>query len=182
MDFREIVEETARAVSEHIAVILKKDISPADKKGLIEALFQGTGRAFADKLYADVSEVFDSAAIKSIIDINYEQQIERLADKIVRDNAFALKDDAITKEYFDTLLARSEHTAFKNAKSLDKHPTLTRMMTGMETCNWCLARAGTHIDPDYELFARHDNCDCIFRVSGYNTRNGVLKNYRKGSK
>lgn len=179
MDFREIVNEVSRLVSENIAAILKKDLAPADKKGLIEALFQGTGRAFADKLYADVSEVFDSTAIKSIIDINYEQQIERLADKIVRDNAYALQDDAITKEYFDTLLARAENTAFKNAKSLDKHPTLTRMMTGFETCEWCRVRAGTYTDPDYELFARHDNCDCIFTVSGYNTRNGVLKNYKK---
>ena len=33
--------------------------------------------------------------------------------------------------------------------------------------------------PDSELFARHDNCDCLFIVRGYNSRNGILTNYRK---
>ena len=179
MDFRGVVEEVSQSVSNSIAAVLSKDISPADKRGLISLIFQGTADSFTEKMYNDVSRVFDSTAIKSVIDTNYGQQIERLAEKIVRDNAFALKYDAIVKEYYDTLLGRIEHTAFKNAKSLDKHPTLTRMMTGFETCEWCQARAGTHTDPDGELFARHDNCDCIFKVSGYNTRNGVLKNYKK---
>lgn len=179
MDFRAIVDEVSTLVSGEISKILKKNISPADKKALMTALFQGTGRAFADKLFADVSELFDSTAIKNVIDINYEDQIERLATKIVRDNAFQINDKRIVKEYYDVLLARSEEVAFRNARSLGKHPTLTRMMTGFETCDWCKARTGTFIEPDGELFRRHDDCDCIFIVRGYNSRNGILKNYKK---
>lgn len=179
MDFRAIVEEVATLVSDKIAEILQKNLSPEDKKRLIAALFQGTGRVFADKLFADVSELFDSSAIKNIIDINYEDQIERLATKIVRDAAFQIDNQRIVKEYYDVLLARSEEVAFKNARSLEKHPTLTRVMTGLETCDWCKARVGTFSNPDPELFRRHDDCDCIFIVSGYNSRNGVLKNYSK---
>lgn len=179
MDFREIVEETATLVSRRIATILKKDLSPEGKKKLISALFQGTGRAFADKLFSDVSELFDSSAIKNVIEINYDDQIERLATKIVRDNAFQINDQRIVKEYYDVLLARSEETAFKNALSLEKHPTLTRIVTGFETCDWCQERAGTFSDPDSDLFHRHDDCDCIFIVRGYNSRNGILRNYSK---
>lgn len=67
---------------------------------------------------------------------------------------------------------------FQNVLSLDKHPTLTRVIVG-ETCTWCIDRAGTHIHPSGEDFARYRNCDCLFVVSGYNSRNGILKNYVK---
>lgn len=179
MDFRAVVDDIAKQSQDEINSILKMAISPEEKIIQVARLIKGVGQEFAPKLFADVSELFDSTAISSKIDINKNNQIETLSRKIVRDSAFELDDSPITKEYFDVLLGRAENAAFTNARSLNKVPTLTRIMTGRETCEWCRARTGTFTNPDIELFLRHDNCDCIFRVSGYNSRNGVLKNYRK---
>lgn len=48
-----------------------------------------------------------------------------------------------------------------------------------ETCQWCWDHAGTFVYPSGEDFVRHRDCDCLFVVSGYNSRNGILKNYVK---
>lgn len=179
MDFRGIVEDTASGVQDLINYVLKLDVSPEDKEALLVQAFETVGRAFADKTFNDISYLLDSEAIGGEIAIDEDAQIARLAQKIVRDNAFELNDERITKEYFDVLLARSEEIAFRNAQSLDKHPTLERRATGRETCAWCEERVGVFPYPDSEMFKRHDDCDCIFIVSGYKSRNGTLKNYRK---
>lgn len=178
MDFRGIVEDTTTMVSDLVSDVLSWEVSPDTKIELISQIFGDVGPEFAQKLYADVSYLFDSQAIRSVIETDYNDQVYALAQKIVRDNSFALQDKSIMKEYFDTILGRAEEEAFRNAQSLEKHPTLTRQVVG-ETCGWCVARQGTWSDPDGSLFARHDNCDCIIKVSGYKTRNGVIRNYKK---
>lgn len=180
MDFRGIVKDTTTAVQNLINYILGLGISPEAKKNRIAGVYSSVGREFAKKTFEDASFLFDSTAIKSRVDINEEDQVERLATKVVRDSAFDLNDERITKEYYDTILGRSEYFSFLNAISLDKHPVLKRTMVG-ETCDWCKERAGTHTDPDQSLFARHDNCDCLFWISGFNSRNGRLNNYTKAS-
>ena len=179
MDLRGVVEDVTGEVFREISDVLATNISPTEKENQIVRVFLAVGREFGDQLLQQVNEIFDSAAIRDAISINDEGQVWRLAQKIVRDFAFEETDSALVKEYFDVLLGRAEETAFRNAKSLEKHPTLTRRATGKETCSWCEARTGTFTDPDGELFRRHDNCDCIFKVSGFKSRNGVLKNYRK---
>ena len=44
----------------------------------------------------------------------------------------------------------------------------------------CQKKAGVYVDPTSDDFKRHHKCDCVFEVSGYNSRNGVLKNFKKG--
>lgn len=179
MDFRGIAEDTATNTQDLVNYVLALNLSPEDKEVLLVEIFRTTGRAFADKAFADVSLLVDSDIGGEIL-IDEDNQVARLAQKIVRDGAFELDDGRITKEYYDVLLARAEETAFRNAQSLEKHPTLERRATGRETCAWCEDRVGVFPYPDPELFSRHDDCDCIFIVSGYNSRNGVLKNYKKG--
>ena len=55
---------------------------------------------------------------------------------------------------------------------------MTRTVVG-KCCEWCDKKQGTYTYPKGEDFARHDNCDCLFTTSGYNSRNGVLNNYVK---
>lgn len=178
MDFSGIVEDTTSGVYDIIQDVLRMDLAPEVKVEQIQAVLTQVGQRFGQKTFDDVSLLFDSTAIRSAISINDNDQIYTLAQKIVRDNAFNLDDKPIVKEYYDTILGRAQYSAFENANSLEKHPTLTRRLRG-ETCEWCRARVGTFVEPDAELFRRHDNCDCLFIVSGYNSRNGVLKNYRK---
>lgn len=180
MDFRGVVEDTADEVQDLIEEILRLDISPDAKIEQIELVFAMTGTVFANQMFGDISYLLDSTAILSTIETNRNDQIAFLAQKIVRDSAFSLNDKRITTEYFDVLLARAEDAAFRNANSLEKHPTLTRYIVG-ETCDWCVKLAGVHTDPDYDVFARHDDCDCKFVVSGYKSRNGRLDNYTKAS-
>jgi len=178
MDFRGIVEDTTNGVYNIIQDVLKMDIDPQIKVEEISSILGQVGERFGQKMFNDVSLLFDSTAISSTIPYNDNNQIYTLAQKIVRDSAFNLNDEYIVKEYYDVILGRAQYEAFENAVSLEKHPTLTRKMRG-ETCEWCVLRAGTFVDPDPELFARHHDCDCLFIVSGYNSRNGVLKNYNK---
>lgn len=178
MDFSGIVEDTTNGVYGIIQDVLRMDIDPQIKIDQIQSVLMQVGERFGQKMFNDVSLLFDSTAIDSYIPYNENDQVYTLAQKIVRDSAFGLEDKPLVKEYHDVLLGRAQYEAFENARSLEKHPTLTRKMRG-ETCTWCVLRAGTHTDPDPELFSRHDNCDCLFIVSGYNSRNGVLKNYKK---
>lgn len=180
MDFSGIVEDTASGVYNIINDVLAMNIDPAIKVEQVQAILAQVGQRFGQKMFDDVSLLFDSTAISATIPYNNNDRLADLAQKIVRDHAFRLDDSPIVKEYYDTILGMAEHRAFENAKSLDKHPTLTRRIRG-ETCDWCVVRQGTWTDPDGTLFARHDNCDCLIIVSGYNSRNGVLKNYRKKS-
>ena len=178
MDFSGIVEDTTNGVFNIVEDILRMNIDPQIKVEQIQSVLTQVGERFGQKMFNDVSLLFDSMAIYSYVPYNDNDQVYTLAQKIVRDNAFGLKDRPILKEYSDVLLGRAQYEAFENAVSLEKHPTLTRRMRG-ETCEWCRLRTGTFVDPEPEMFQRHDNCNCLFIVSGYNSRNGVLKNYRK---
>lgn len=178
MNFSPTASDIGEQMMEVVRYILSLNISPDDKRGRITKAFGIVGRQFYDKMFLDNSEVFDSTAIGSLGFTNPENQIQRLSAKIVQNDNLGRKNDAIIKEFFDSVLGDAQKEAFDNGISLGKVPTLTRSIVG-ETCVWCVARAGTFTYPDGELFARHDNCDCLFTVSGYNSRNGILTNYRK---
>lgn len=173
---------TAKDISEQmikvVNYILGLDITPADKKARLIKAFGIVGNEFFDKMFADNSLLFDSEAIRSLGFQNPDGQIERLSNKLVQNYNLGRPTDEIVTGFFDSVLGDAQHEAFRNGISLGKVPTLTRRIVG-ETCLWCIDRAGTFTYPDGELFARHDHCDCLFIVSGYNSRNGILTNYRK---
>lgn len=177
MDFSKVATDTAESMDALVKFILSLDIDPDDKKGRIAKAFRIVGSEFYSKLYGANSEVFDSTAIKTLIDLDYNQ-IDRLANKLVQNYVLGREIDYLVKDYYDSELGRAQDEAFQNALSMDKHPTLERIVVG-ETCPWCIDKAGVHLHPTGEDFARHRDCDCIFKVSGYNTRNGILKNYVK---
>ena len=181
MEFSKVATDISKQMIEVVLYILALDISPDEKRARLTRAFRIVGNEFFDKMFADNSLLFDSGAIGSLGFSNPEDQIERLSAKLVQDYNLTRPIDATVKGFYDSVLADAQHQAFRNAISLEKHPTLTRRIVG-ETCDWCVARAGTFVDPDGEMFCRHDNCDCLFIVRGYNSRNGILTNYRKGSK
>lgn len=178
MDFSGVTADTSGNVTEAIDYILLLNISPADKKSRISRVVELVGESYHTQLYGAASQVFDSSAV-STAGVNDETaQAQRLADKIVRNFALSRPTAALIEEYYNSLLGQAQSEAFKNAVSMQKHPTLTRRIVG-ETCPWCEGKAGTHIDPTSEDFSRHHECDCLFVVAGYNTRNGLLTNYVK---
>lgn len=179
MDFSKVATDIANQMREVVEYILNLNISPADKRARLTRAFQIVGYEFFDKMFADNSLLFDSEAIGTLGYQNPGDRIQGLAYKLVQNHNLTRKNDAIIKEFYDSVLGDAQYEAFENGISLGKVPTLTRSLVG-ETCGWCTARVGTFTYPENELFARHDNCDCLFIVKGYNSRNGVLTNYRKG--
>lgn len=178
MDFRGVVSDTAKQMQEVVDFILALDISPDDKILRLQRAFHTVGEAFYMQLFEAVSEVFDATAITSL-GLSAEDQIYSLSLKLVRNYGLGRKTSNIVTEFYDSVLGYAQNEAFRNAVSLEKHPTLTRRMVG-ETCKWCQARARTFTDPQGEDFARHEHCDCMFIVKGFNSRNGLLTNYKKG--
>ncbi len=180
MDFSKVATDTAKGMKDLVAYILSLNISPADKKGSIARAFRTVGSKFYSQLFEASSEIFDSRAITTLINLDYNQ-ISRLSEKLVQNYVLGREIDYLIKDYYDSELGRAQHEAFQNALSLNKHPTLERIVVG-ETCQWCWDHAGTFTHPSGEDFARHRDCNCMFIVSGYNTRNGLLKNYVKEKK
>lgn len=178
MNFSGVAKDLGRQMEKVVAFILGLDISPAEKRLRLTRAFGIVGNEFFDKMFRDNSYLFDSEAIGTMGFQNPEDQIERLSAKLVQNYNLGRKTNEIVVGFFDSVLADAQHEAFENGKSLGKVPTLTRSLVG-ETCGWCRDRVGTFTYPDSELFARHDNCDCLFIVRGYNSRNGILTNYRK---
>lgn len=178
MDFSRVATDTAAYTMDEVEYVLLLDISPADKRSILRNIFLKHGQKFYLQLFNANSEVFDSLALGTNGFIDVDDQIGHLAAKMVQNYYLGREIAAIVQEFYDSVLGKAQEEAFNNALSLDKHPTLTRRMVG-ETCKWCQDRAGTHIHPLGSDFARHDRCDCEFETSGYNTRNGKLKNYIK---
>jgi len=181
MNFSPTAKDLSRQMIKVVNYILGLDITPAEKRARLSKAFKIVGFNFFNKMFADNSELFDSTALKSLGFQNPDDQIERLSTKLVQNHNLDREYSPIVRGFFDSVLADAQNEAFNNSRSLGKVPTLTRSLVG-ETCGWCAARAGTFTYPDGELFARHDNCDCLFIVKGYNSRNGILTNYRKVSK
>lgn len=181
MNFSPAAKDLGNQMTKVVNYILSLNISPADKKARLIKAFSIVGYEFFDKMFADNSELFASEALKSLGFQNPDNQIERLSAKLVQNHNLDREYTPIVRGFFDSVLADAQHEAFANSKSLGRVPTLTRRLVG-ETCGWCAARVGTYTYPDGEMFARHDNCDCLFIVKGYNSRNGILTNYRKASK
>ena len=178
MNFSATASDIANQMIEVVNYILSLNISPSDKRARLIKAFKIVGNDFFNKMFADNSVLFDSQAIKSLGFTNPEDQVERLSAKLVQNYNLGRHTDEIVTGFFDSVLGDAQHEAFENGISMGRVPTLKRSLVG-ETCGWCAARAGTFTHPDGELFARHDNCDCLFEVSGYNSRNGILTNYRK---
>lgn len=177
INFSPVATDTAESMDSLVKYILNLNIAPEEKTRRLAKSFNLVGSDFYIQMFEANSYLYDSAAIGTDFS-EMSDQIERLARKIVQNDNLGRPVDRLVKDFYDSALGQAQHEAFRNAISLDKHPTLTRTMVG-ETCRWCQDRAGTWIDPDPELFSRHADCDCLFVTSGYNSRNGILTNYRK---
>ena len=178
MDFHPVAIDTASSILPAVKYILGLDISPDDKESRIAKVINLIGSDFYTQMFDANSQVFDSTAIGTTDYSQMTDQIDNLATKLVRQYALSRVIDPIVREFYDSALGKAQEEAFRNAISLDKHPTLTRTVVG-KCCEWCDKKQGTYTYPKGEDFARHDNCDCLFTTSGYNSRNGVLNNYVK---
>lgn len=181
INFTPVVKDTAKNMQEVVNYILGLNITPAEKVRRLSATFNLVGSDFYLQLFEANSELFDSTAIGTTDFYEMQDQIDRLSHKIVQNYNLGRELDTLTQDFYYSALGKAQDSAFRNAISLDKHPTLTRTMVG-ETCDWCRMLQGVHTDPTPDLFRRHADCDCLFVTSGYNSRNGIVTNYNKSRK
>ncbi len=180
MDFAGVASDAGARVAEIVKYILPLNIHPDEKYLRIARVARAAGTHFHARLYGANCRVFGVGGMQSAGIDRWDGQAERLANKIVRSYALSRDTtDGLIQTYFNSLLAQAQEEAFVNAASMQKHPTLERVIVG-DTCEWCTSRAGVHTNPTHDDFVRHGACDCRFITHGYNTRNGVLKNYTKG--
>lgn len=178
VDFHPVAKDTAKSMVKVVNYILGLNISDADKRTRLSRTFNLVGSDFYTQMFNANSELFDSTAIGTTDYNDMTEQIDRLTYEIVRSYNEEGDVKQLVASFYDSALGNAQNEAFRDAISLDKHPTLTRTMVG-ETCEWCQEKAGVHVNPEGDLFARHAHCDCLFVVSGYKSRNGILTNYRK---
>lgn len=179
MEFSGVTIDTASQVTIAVNHILGLNISPVEKRVRIDKVIKKIGQYFHNQLYMANSQVFDSVAIASVGLNEASAQSQRLADKIVRNYSLSRSTDRLILSYYNSILGQAQSEAFSNAISMQRHPTLRRELVGEYDCKLCIGSEGEHMNPGPEEFKRHTDCDCLFIVGGYNTRNGVLKNYNK---
>lgn len=184
MDFSAVADDTAVYTTVEVEYILSLNISPQNKRLELTKIFSKHGRFFFKKLFDANSKVFDSTTIGTNGFQNPNDQVETLAAKLVQNYYLNREIAVIVKAFYDSVLAQAGEEAFKNAISLDKHPTIQRFLSYTSKkgpCDFCrtLANKGAVIYPDRMDFARHDDCHCTIKTSGFNSRNGKLKNYIK---
>lgn len=179
MDFHEVTVSVSEQATKIIQRILAMNISTTEKRKQITKALQAIGVKYHQNIFNATSLVYGSTM--STAGIALQTQTAQLAVILVRNHALGRNITEYIQTYYDNLTDKAQSESFENAISMQRSPTLTRTIVG-ETCNWCVGLAGVHTNPTNDLFARHSSCDCRIEVSGYNTRNGLLKNYVKKGK
>lgn len=176
MDFTIVADAVSEKAIEAVKYILRQNWSPAQKRKYLTRLYRLTGDEFYDKIFSMSSNIFDSTAISSEGFLNPDDQIERLAAKTVQNYNLTREESALVTEYYFVVMDDATKSSFKNAKSLDKHPTLTRTAHA-GACKFCQSMVGVYTNPDSEAFRHHENCRCSFRYSGYGLRDGTYRGH-----
>lgn len=180
VDVDPIIDDIAPRLTGVVSELIKSGYDPEEVGYQLRSAFATVGQSVKAQTYGNVSKMLGASMTPNIAVTEAEgAAVGALAISLQRD--FVLTRDnikSIVESLVGLFVSDAKEYAFTDAKALQLHPTLRRKPMG-KTCNWCMARAGTHTDPSSELFRRHAYCDCKIIVSGYNTRNGVVNNYVK---
>lgn len=177
MDYTELAEQLTPKVLNAIAVLNNPEIAPDVRQRNQEVLLREVGKAVYDKIYSMNAFDMDIAhTTGSGIDDRY-YGMAKVASNSVSNGKGGLQE--YIRNYLQNTTAKAQKDAMHNARQSGKRPTVTRTESPT-ACAWCRSKAGTFTDPDGEIFARHGGCRGKIVTSGYNSRNGTLKNYKGG--
>lgn len=176
MDFRSLVDRLAPKLRRLAATINDESVDPALRRAAHRAALEAIGQAVYAKAYDMTAWDYEIAeTLGKIFDPEIAAGMARnLSDSI------ATGDDTV-KDQIPTFLSvatgAAQFDATEMAGNLGKHRVVTRSLRGKGDCDWCRGMAGTYYNPGPEVFRRHNHCDCNIRAEGYNSRNGLVKNY-----
>lgn len=183
MNYSDFLSTISKDMKEAVALINNPEVVPEIRRRNFEILFKEIG----DDIYFMIYDMnaFDFE-IQGTIGAGQNNAYYNLA-KVVSDGISTSNKTLIwdtVDNWMNNVVGKAQHDAFVTARSLGKYPIVTRSLRGSKSgpCEWCKAHVGTFIDPSPEVFGRHSDCHCVIKTEGYNSRNGTLNNYKRGSK
>lgn len=177
MDYTELAERLTPKVMDAIAILNNPEIAPDVRQRNQEVLLREVGKSVYNKIYEMNAFDMDIAhTTGSGIDDRF-YGMAKVASNSVSNGKGGLHE--YIRNYLQNTTAKAQKDAMGNARESGKRPTVTRTESPT-ACAWCRSKAGTFTDPDGSIFARHGGCRGKIVTSGYNSRNGTLKNYKGG--
>lgn len=183
MNYSDFLSTISDKMRKEIDLINNPEIDPEIRRRNFEILFREVG----DDIYYMIYDMnaFDFE-IQGTIGSGQSDAYYNLA-KVVSDGVSTSNREYIwntVDNWMNNVVGKAQKDAFSTAKSLGKYTVVTRSLRGSRSgpCEWCKSLVGTFINPSPEVFGRHSDCHCEIKTEGYNSRNGTLNNYKRGSK
>lgn len=177
MDYSKLNNTIFEKVMATIRLINNPEIEPEIRQRNQEILLREVGVAIYNKVYDMNAFDFEIEHTRGNgIDERY-YGLAKVASGSVSAGNLGLQE--YVRNYLDYASTKAQHDATINASQSGKHPRVTRLANGKETCRWCRSLAGVYDNPSPEVFKRHGGCDCSIITEGFRSRNGLLKNYVK---
>lgn len=182
MNYADFVELIRADVNKAVAYICNPEIEPSVRVRNLEILFKEVGGEIYWQIY-DIN-AFDYGIQGTTGDGQgnmYYTLAKHVSDSIVLQEKKQAEETIWN--WLENVVGKAQNDAFQKAKELGKYPSVTRSLRASRSgaCEWCKGLVGTHINPEPIVFSRHANCHCKIITRGYKSKNGELKNYKKGS-
>lgn len=172
MDYSKLGTTIRKDLQEAVSNILNPEVDPEIRQLNLEILLREVGTSVYDTIYAMAAYDMEIEYTTGSGMTNFYYELaKKLSDSVSvggRSNAIAWLD-----EWLESQILKGEYDAFWTAFESGKHPIATRTEPS-DCCPWCRLHVGTFVEPDSEVFRRHDRCGGVIRVSGYRSRNGAL--------
>lgn len=176
MNYGELNNTILPKIERLTGLINNIEVDPTVRRRYMEQLYRTVG----NKVY---TKIYDMNAWDMLIDHTTGLGIDNRYYGLAKMTAGAPVTNpelgSLIGEYLDSVSGKAQYDAMQTAKDSGKVPTADRRTTGSKPCKWCRGLVGIYKYPDREVFARHRDCSCSIITSGYNSRNGLLKNYKK---
>lgn len=181
MDFSRAIEQLSPKLNRLINIINDESVSPELRKAALQSVFDVVGTQVFLKAYdmtawdLDVAETTAPAYDRT----QAVGMARNVSDAIATGDIKTAKEQSLT--YMLVAIGAAQGAAFATAGAFDKHRVLKVRLIGRGDCDWCRARAARSpiFNPTNQDFSRHNHCNCILKVEGFQSRNGTLKNYTK---
>lgn len=187
MNYSDFLDTISEDMKEAVALINNPEIAPEIRRRNFEILFKEIG----DDIYFMVYDMnaFDFE-IQGTIGKGQSNAYYNLAkvasDGVTTSNRTIIWDTI--DNWMNNVVGKAQYDAAATAISLGKYVVVKRSLRGSKSgpCEWCKSKVGTHIAEygqlDPSVFGRHSDCHCAIETEGFNSRNGTLNNYKRGSK
>lgn len=180
MNYDALTDTILKDLENEIAIVNNPEVDPETRRYNLEIVLREVGEQVYDVVYQMNAYDMDiSYTNGKTINNAYYGLAKNISDSISTGGKATI--EAQIQEWLSNQVLKAQYDAFWNAKDYSKYPTVERR-AAPGCCAWCEAVAGTFVEPDGEVFRRHDNCRCSIKTSGYKTKNGLYSGERKAWK